>query len=79
MKAGDIPTRVFGKTGERLTIIGQAGGRFPLVNDKEEARAIVRRAYELGINYFDNARATGTGSRRRSTATCCRSGESRSS
>ena len=57
MKASDIPTRVFGKTGERLTIIGQAGGRFPLVNDKEEARAIVRRAYELGINYFDNARA----------------------
>ena len=28
--AGDIPKRVFGKTGEKLTIIGQAGGRFPL-------------------------------------------------
>ena len=28
-KAGDIPKRVFGKTGEKLTIIGQAGGRFP--------------------------------------------------
>jgi uncharacterized protein len=56
VKASDIPTRVFGKTGERLTIIGQAGGRFPVVNDKAEARAIVRRAYELGINYFDNAR-----------------------
>jgi len=57
LKTGDIPTRAFGKTGEKLTIIGQAGGRFPLVNDKEEARAIVRRAYELGINYFDNARS----------------------
>ncbi len=57
LRTGDIPTRVFGKTGEKLTIIGQAGGRFPLVNDKEEARAIVRRAYELGINYFDNARS----------------------
>ena len=31
-KAGDIPKRTFGKTGERLTIIGQAGGRFPLMH-----------------------------------------------
>ncbi|MGH9660964.1 MAG: aldo/keto reductase, partial [Bryobacteraceae bacterium] len=53
-KSGDIPTRVFGKTGEKLTVIGQAGGRFPLI-PREEARAIVRRAVELGINYFDNA------------------------
>ena len=57
LKAGDIPTRLFGKTGERLTVIGQAGGRLSLVGDREEARAIVRRAYELGINYFDNARS----------------------
>jgi predicted aldo/keto reductase-like oxidoreductase len=52
---GDIPTRVFGHTGEKLTVIGQAGGRFPLITF-EEASAIVRRAYDLGINYFDNAR-----------------------
>lgn len=54
VKAGDIPMRVFGKTGEKLTIIGQAGGRFPLISG-EEAKAIVLRAYDLGINYFDNA------------------------
>ena len=30
LKPGDIPQRVLGKTGERLTIIGQAGGRFPM-------------------------------------------------
>jgi predicted aldo/keto reductase-like oxidoreductase len=52
----EIPKRAFGKTGENLTIIGMAGGRLPLVGDKAEACAIVRRAYELGINYFDNAR-----------------------
>ena len=51
---GDVPTRVFGRTGESLTVIGQAGGRFPLCS-VEEAKAIVRRAYDLGINYFDNA------------------------
>ena len=52
---GEIPRRVFGKTGEKLTIIGQAGGRFPLCSF-EDAKAITLRAYELGINYFDCAR-----------------------
>src|SRR5437016_3709900 len=52
---GDIPKRVFGKTGERLTIVGQAGGRFPLCG-YEDAKAVTLRAYELGVNYFDNAR-----------------------
>src|SRR3984893_1227034 len=55
IKAGDIPKRVFGKTGEKLTIIGQAGGRFPMISF-EEAKAITLRAYELGVNYFDTAR-----------------------
>jgi len=51
---GDIPKRVFGKTGEKLTVIGQAGGRFPLISF-DEAKAITLRAYDLGINYFDNS------------------------
>jgi predicted aldo/keto reductase-like oxidoreductase len=53
-QAGDIPMRTFGKTGVKLTVIGQAGGRFPLTTD-EEAIAVTRRAVELGINYFDTA------------------------
>lgn len=56
VKPGDIPMRVFGRTGEKLTVIGQAGGRFPLITD-EEAIAVTRRAVELGINYFDTAAA----------------------
>lgn len=55
LRAGDIPRRRFGKTGEELTLIGQAGGRFPMIT-AEEAKAVVRRAYDLGLNYFDNAR-----------------------
>jgi uncharacterized protein len=55
LKPGGIPKRVFGKTGEQLTIIGQAGGRFPMCSF-EDAKAITLRAYELGINYFDCAR-----------------------
>ncbi len=53
-KAGGIPRRTFGKTGEKLTVIGQAGGRFPLITF-EEAKAITLRAYDLGINYFDTS------------------------
>lgn len=54
-KPAGIPTRVFGKTGEKLTIIGQAGGRFPMCTH-DEAKAVTQRAYDLGINYFDCAR-----------------------
>lgn len=53
--ASEIPKRVFGKTGEKLTIIGQAGGRFPMCS-YDQAKAVTRRAYELGVNYFDCAR-----------------------
>src|SRR5437764_104351 len=53
--AVEIPKRVFGKTGEKLTIIGQAGGRFPMCSF-DDAKAVTRRAYDLGINYFDCAR-----------------------
>jgi predicted aldo/keto reductase-like oxidoreductase len=55
LKAGDIPMRTFGKTGAKLTIIGQAGGRFPMCG-YEEAKAVTKRALDLGINYFDTAR-----------------------
>jgi uncharacterized protein len=54
-KTADIPKRTLGKTGEQLTIVGQAGGRFPLCTF-DEAKAVTLRAYELGINYFDTAR-----------------------
>ena len=34
-KPGDIPKRVFGKTGEKLTLIGQAGGPLPAVRFRD--------------------------------------------
>jgi uncharacterized protein len=54
-KAGDIPMRQLGRTGQRLTCIGMGGGRFHLI-PFEEGTAMIRRAYDLGINYFDMAR-----------------------
>ena len=59
-KSGDIPKRTLGRTGEKLTIIGEGGARFHLA-PFAEATAVVRRAYDLGINYFDMARSYGEG------------------
>jgi aryl-alcohol dehydrogenase-like predicted oxidoreductase len=59
-KSGDIPKRALGRTGEQLTIIGEGGARFHLV-PFEEGKAVVRRAYDLGINYFDMARSYSDG------------------
>jgi aryl-alcohol dehydrogenase-like predicted oxidoreductase len=54
-KAGSTPMRPFGRTGVKLTVIGHAGARLALLRTKERARAQVRRAYDLGLNYFDCA------------------------
>ncbi|MFN0086764.1 MAG: aldo/keto reductase [Blastocatellia bacterium] len=53
--AGEIPTRTFGNTGVKLTVIGLASGRFHLTGSDEDAIALTRRAVELGVNYFDTA------------------------
>jgi predicted aldo/keto reductase-like oxidoreductase len=55
VKAGDIPTRLFGKTGVKLSVIGLASGRFHLTGSDEDAVALTRHAVTLGINYFDTA------------------------
>src|SRR5512140_2144763 len=59
-RSGDIPLRVLGRTGQKLTIIGEGGARFHLI-PFEEGKAVVRRAYDLGINYFDMARGYSAG------------------
>ena len=50
-----FPSGYSAKPASGSTIIGQAGGRFPMCS-YEDAKAITLRAYELGINYFDTAR-----------------------
>jgi uncharacterized protein len=52
----EIPKRTLGRTGEKLTIVGMGGARFHLI-PFEDGAALVRRAYEIGINYFDMARS----------------------
>ncbi len=55
-RAGDIPRRPLGRSGEKLTIVGMGGARFHLI-PFEDGAALVRHAYDLGINYFDMARS----------------------
>src|SRR5438270_205745 len=53
LRPGDIPTTTFGKTGVKVSIIGQGGARMDLHPDLPSAAAYVRKIYELGVNYFD--------------------------
>jgi predicted aldo/keto reductase-like oxidoreductase len=50
----DIPRRVLGKTGEKLSIVG-FGGIALRNNGQEFANELVPRAFHAGINYFDVA------------------------
>ena len=70
VEAGDIPKREFGQTGEMLSVIGPGGVRLRMTT-WEEATAIVRRCYDLGINYFDNSTTTGTVAQKKYTAQSC--------
>jgi predicted aldo/keto reductase-like oxidoreductase len=51
--------REFGKTGKKVSIIGMGGMRFKQEEYEggsyEKSSEIVKRAYQLGVNYFDTA------------------------
>ena len=51
---GDIPTRILGRTGEKLSVVG-FGGIALRNNGREFANELVPRAYHAGIKYFDVA------------------------
>lgn len=50
--------RRLGKTGLKVSVIGFGGIKLPLIS-KEEAKKILNRALDLGINFFDTARNYG--------------------
>ncbi|WP_105617818.1 aldo/keto reductase [Vallitalea okinawensis] len=45
----------YGRTGKKVSAIGFGGMRFPSHYSIEESAQVVRRASQLGINYFDTA------------------------
>jgi aryl-alcohol dehydrogenase-like predicted oxidoreductase len=52
---GEIPLRTLGGTGLRVTMIGLGGYHAGLPEKEEDSIAIIHRALDLGINFFDNA------------------------
>ena len=53
-----LPKRPLGKTGEEISILGLGGeGVLRTYDQEEEAVLLIRRALDLGITYFESARA----------------------
>ena len=52
----DIPCRILGRTGERVSVLGLGGWHlgFPSLSEKESIR-IIHVAVEAGINFLDNS------------------------
>ena len=62
---GKIPERPFGKTGHKLPVLGHGGSAMVnswataynvTLQSEDERVAMVRKAYDMGIRYFDTAR-----------------------
>ncbi|MBL8220811.1 MAG: aldo/keto reductase [Bryobacterales bacterium] len=53
--ATGMPTRILGRTGVRVSIVGIGGWHIGAVPDRKEAVRIMHAAIDEGINFFDNA------------------------
>lgn len=57
-----LPTRVLGRTGIQVSILGfGSGSRFLMYRDEDQALAALNRAIDLGIVYLDTAHSYGDG------------------
>lgn len=57
-----MPTRVLGKTGARVSIVGfGCGSRFLMYKEEDKAIEALNRALDLGITYVDTAFSYGNG------------------
>ncbi len=52
--AGEIPYRVLGRSGEKVSMVGLGGYHIGVQKDEEESIRIVRTAVDSGINFLDN-------------------------
>jgi len=57
-EGGTLPKRPLGKTGEQVSVLGLGGeGLLRSFDREEEATSLIHRAIDLGITYFESARA----------------------
>ncbi len=50
-----LPQRVIGRNGEKVTAIGLGGHHVGVSQDEKLAQALIERAIEKGVRFFDNA------------------------
>ena len=55
--AAEVPRRALGRTGLQVSILGLGGAAIGNLPDQKSAVEVVRRCYDLGVNYFDTAAA----------------------
>ena len=51
----ELPTRVLGRTGEKVSILALGGHHVGQVQDDREAIRLVRTAIDMGVTFMDNA------------------------
>jgi len=61
LAAAPMPTRTLGRTGAKVSILAFGGGSRFLMYKDDEYEAVLNRALELGITYFDCAFGYGNG------------------
>ncbi|HLH53270.1 MAG TPA: aldo/keto reductase [Verrucomicrobiae bacterium] len=62
IQSSRIPTRILGRTGLRVPILGfGSGSRFLMYEDEDKALEALNRAIDAGITYIDTAHAYGNG------------------
>ncbi|MEA2693943.1 MAG: hypothetical protein QOJ16_3330 [Acidobacteriota bacterium] len=54
-KAGEIPRRTLGRTGEKVSMVGLGGAHIGQQHDEKESIQIIRAAIDGGINFMDNS------------------------
>jgi aryl-alcohol dehydrogenase-like predicted oxidoreductase len=50
-----LPQRLLGKTGEKVTAFGIGGHHVGVREDEKNAQAVIEKAMECGVRFFDNA------------------------
>jgi len=51
---GTVPTRVLGRTGEKISMVGLGGYHAGMQSDEQESIRIIRTALDSGIMFLDN-------------------------
>lgn len=59
--SGEIPRRTLGRTGLKPTLMGVGGHHADLPENEADTIALIHRALDLGITFFDNADCYNTG------------------